>query len=78
MSVVVNDEPRTLPAGATCRDLVAELTGRAIGDDGRPTDGPGLGAALALDGEVVPRGAWATTALADGARLELVTAVQGG
>ncbi|WP_307781334.1 sulfur carrier protein ThiS [Agilicoccus flavus] len=76
--VHVNDEPRTVATGTTCRDLVADLTGRAIGDDGRPLEGPGLGSALAVDGEVVPRGAWALTPLTDGARLEFVTAVQGG
>ena len=36
------------------------------------------GVAVALDGAVVPRGAWAETALADGQRIEVLTAVQGG
>jgi sulfur carrier protein len=36
------------------------------------------GMAVAVDAEVVPRGAWATTAVSDGARVEIVTAVQGG
>lgn len=88
LTVHVNDEPREVPEGTTCRDLVASVTGRDIGGDGRPTtaaDGPGdprpaagLGVAVALDGAVVPRAAWARTLLADGARVELVTAVQGG
>ena len=34
--------------------------------------------APAGDGEVVPRGAWGRTPLAAGARVEIVTAVQGG
>ncbi len=34
--------------------------------------------AVAVDGEVVPRGAWEATELAGGARVEVVTAVQGG
>jgi sulfur carrier protein len=36
------------------------------------------GMAVAVDAEVVPRGAWATTPVSDGARVEIVTAVQGG
>jgi len=33
---------------------------------------------VALDGEVVPRGAWRETALTAGAQIEVVVAVQGG
>lgn len=78
VEVVVNDVPRTLPVGATCRDLVSMETGRVIGNDGRLEAGEGLGVALARNGEVVPRGAWAYSEIADGDRFELVTAVQGG
>lgn len=78
VSLTVNDTPRTLPAGTTCRDLVARETGKEIGDDGRAPTGEGLGVALARDGVVVPRGAWAYTEIADGDTFELVTAVQGG
>ncbi|MDO5627956.1 MAG: sulfur carrier protein ThiS [Mobilicoccus sp.] len=67
-----------MPDGSTCRDLVALVTGRSVADDGRTDTGEGLGVALARDGEVIPRGAWAYTALADGDRYEFVTAVQGG
>lgn len=38
---------------------------------------PDRGIAVAVDQAVLPRSAWATT-LADGAELEVVTAVQGG
>ena len=38
----------------------------------------GRGIAVALDGAVVPRGAWSTTRLRDGAAVEVLTAVQGG
>ena len=38
----------------------------------------GRGVAVALDGEVVPRGEWATTELRDGQQLEVLHAVQGG
>jgi sulfur carrier protein len=34
--------------------------------------------AVAVDGEVVPKARWAGTVLADGARVEVLTAVQGG
>lgn len=53
---------------ATVGDLVAELS-QAPG---------GRGVAVALGGEVVPRGAWGQTPLHPGARVEVVVAVQGG
>ena len=36
------------------------------------------GVAVAVDGEVVPRSAWDATTLADGQRVEVVGAIQGG
>jgi sulfur carrier protein len=63
--VTVNGEPRELPAGTTVAGLVASLGGQAGG------------VAVAVNGEVVPRGGWAA-ALRDGDRVEVVTAVQGG
>ncbi len=36
------------------------------------------GVAIAVDGEVVPRSRQADTVLSEGARVEIVTAVQGG
>jgi sulfur carrier protein len=36
------------------------------------------GVAVAVDGEVVPRARWNSYALADGARVEVLTAMQGG
>ncbi len=36
------------------------------------------GVAVAVDGEVVPRGQWASFRLSDEARVEVVTAMQGG
>jgi sulfur carrier protein len=41
-----------------------------------PPDGRGV--AVAVDAEVVPRGAWDAVVVADGAQVEVVTAVQGG
>ncbi len=60
--------------------------------NGKPSDAHGLtvaellerievphrGVAVAVDAEVVPRGEWATHVVEDGARVEVVTAVQGG
>lgn len=66
--VTVNGSPRELPAGATVASIVTELTGAA----------EGRGVAVALAGEVVPRGAWSHTTLSDGAEVEVVHAVQGG
>jgi sulfur carrier protein len=68
ISVELNGEWRELPDGATVADAVA-LLGVAL--DAR-------GVAVALDREVVPRGAWGETALARGARVEILTAIQGG
>ena len=65
--VFINGEQRELPLGATLADVVGTLPAR----DGR-------GVAVAVEGEVIPRGAWPSTALTDGARVEVVTAVQGG
>jgi sulfur carrier protein len=68
VQVTVNGAPRELPDDATVATVVAELTGAHNG----------RGVAVALGGEVVPRGAWPDTALADGAEIEVVHAVQGG
>ena len=68
MIVHVNGEARELPDGATVRAVLALLD--------VPPDARGI--AVALDGEVVPRGAWDATPLADGARVEVLTAIQGG
>jgi sulfur carrier protein len=66
--VVLNGERRELPPEATVATAVT-LAGAPEG---------GRGVAVALDGEVVPRGEWATTAVRDGQELEVLHAVQGG
>ena len=38
----------------------------------------GRGVAVALDGEVVPRGEWASTEVREGQQVEVLRAVQGG
>jgi sulfur carrier protein len=68
MIVTVNGTPCDLPPGATIRSLVETLPGAP----------EGRGVAVALEGEVVPRAAWPQTELVDGARVEVVVAVQGG
>ena len=68
MLVTVNGERRELPAGATVASVV-ELFSAAP---------EGRGVAVAIGGEVVPRGAWSQTAVRDGAEVEVVAAVQGG
>lgn len=76
--ITVNGEQRDLPQPSTVLALVSAATGRTLADNGRPADGGRLGVAVALNSEVVPRGSWATTALAAGDAVELVTAMQGG
>ena len=68
MNLLLNGERRELPDGATLADAVAV--------SGAPPDRRGV--AVAVDGEVVPRGAWDATTLADGAQVEVLQAVQGG
>jgi sulfur carrier protein len=65
--VTLNGERRELAQPATVEQAV-----RAAGAPG------GRGVAVALDGEVVPRGEWATTEVRDGQQVEVVHAVQGG
>jgi sulfur carrier protein len=66
MKVLANGEPRAVPAGTTVADLVASLARQQTG------------IAVALNGEVVPRRAWAARTLGEGDQVEVVTAVQGG
>ncbi len=68
MHVVINGERCELMAGATVASVVRSLPGAP----------EGRGMAVALSGEVVPRSAWQSTELAEGDRLEVVVAVQGG
>lgn len=67
MTIVLNGTERHVEAGSTVADLVAEVVPDA------PT-----GTAVAVDGEVVRRADWPATALAEGAHVEILRAVQGG
>jgi sulfur carrier protein len=64
---VLNGEPRELPDGATLE--------AAIEASGAPST---RGVAVAVDGEVVPRGAWDEFELRADQRVEVLKAVQGG
>jgi sulfur carrier protein len=65
--VEINGESRELADGTTVAAVVTEAA------DARPG-----GVAVAVDAEVVPRGEWGERELHDGARVEILTAVQGG
>jgi sulfur carrier protein len=68
VNVVLHGEPHALPDGATVDDAVAASGAH----ESR------RGVAVAIDGEVVPRGQWDATALQEGQRVEVLQAVQGG
>ena len=66
MTLTINGEQRAFGGVSSVAALVAELglAGKRI--------------AVERNGDIVPRGLHATTALADGDRLEIVVAVGGG
>ena len=66
MIIIVNGESRELPPPVRLLDVL-DLP-----------DGAPRGIAVAVNGEVVPRARHASTELAPGSRVEIVTAVQGG
>jgi sulfur carrier protein len=68
MLVLLNGEPRELAPGSTIADVIDSIPGTPAG----------RGVAVALDGEVIPRGQWQLTNLSDGSHVEVVVAVQGG
>jgi sulfur carrier protein len=68
MNIVLNGEPTAVADGATVRQLL----------DGLRLAGGARGLAVAVDAAVVPRGEWETTRLDDGARVEVLRAIQGG
>ncbi|MFY9917915.1 MAG: sulfur carrier protein ThiS [Mycobacterium sp.] len=65
MKIIVNDEAVEVDDQTTVASLLERL------------GVPEKGIAVAVDATVLPRSDWQTT-LTDGARLEVVTAVQGG
>ena len=68
MIVELNGRPTAVPEAATVETVVGALDV----EPGR------RGVAVAVDAEVVPRSEWARRRLDDGARVEVLTAMQGG
>jgi sulfur carrier protein len=68
MRVVLNGSETVLTDGATVREALESLD--------LPAEGRGV--AVAVDAEVVPRTQWGTHELQDGARVEILRAIQGG
>lgn len=66
--IFLNGNPRENGAGETVAAILGLLE---LGADAR-------GVAVAVDGEVVPRAGWTTFAIPEGARVEVLTAMQGG
>ena len=67
MNVTLNGEARELAPGSSIPDVLGILGFEA-----------GRGVAVAVDGEVVPRSGWDGVTLAEGMRVEVLRAVQGG
>ena len=68
MRLILNGRSLELPDGAT--------VAVAVPASGAPAEGRGV--AVAVDGEVVPRGRWERTKLEEGQRVEILQAVGGG
>jgi sulfur carrier protein len=68
VNLIVNGEPRRLPAGATVASVIELLDVT-----------PGArGVAVAVDGEVIARSRWTDTELREGSTVEILAAIQGG
>ena len=66
MKLLVNGDRRDVAEGATIADLVKEM------------ETPRSGVAVAVNGEVVPRAGWEQASLAEGDRVEVLSAIGGG
>jgi sulfur carrier protein len=67
LTIRVNDEPRALSRGTTLLDLARDL---GVAER--------KGVAIAINDSVVARAAWPTHSLADGDRVLVIRATQGG
>ncbi len=67
ITIRLNDEPRTFAGATTVADVLREL---GLADR--------KGVAVAVNNSVVPRAAWPTHALAEGDRVLIIRATQGG
>ena len=65
---MLNGEERELDGGATVTDAVASVG----------ASGADRGVAVAVNGQVLPKGEWPERVLNDGESVEVVHAVQGG
>ncbi|WP_299035302.1 sulfur carrier protein ThiS [uncultured Pseudokineococcus sp.] len=72
VEVLANGEALAVPQGATVADVADRLLEGAGGAE------RARGVAVAVDDEVVPRGAWSSTPVAAGARVEVLHVVAGG
>jgi sulfur carrier protein len=68
VKVSLNGEPTELADGATVQTAIDALELPAAA----------RGVAVAVDAEVVPRGQWPAHELQEGARIEVLRAIQGG
>jgi sulfur carrier protein len=68
MRIELNGVPAELPDGASVAEAVAAA---GVNDEPR-------GVAVAVEGEVIPRGEWEATGLREGEAVEVVRAIQGG
>jgi sulfur carrier protein len=66
--IYVNGTPTDAGASPTIRDVLLAID----------IDPETAGIAVAVDAEVARRGVWPTRTVPDGARVEIVTATQGG
>lgn len=66
--IILNGERSEVQEGATVAGVLAQLG----------LQGDGRGVAVAVDGEVIPRARWESFALDADARVEVLTAMQGG
>jgi sulfur carrier protein len=77
-AVTLNGRPAELPAGADVATALRALGAAPAAGAAAGGAGGGRGIAVAVNGEVVPRAAWAGTPLRDGDRVEVLSASQGG
>ncbi len=66
--ILLNGEHSDVRAGETVAAVLARLG----------LDADARGVAVAVDGEVVPRAAWGSYTVGEDARVEVLTAMQGG
>jgi sulfur carrier protein len=86
VQLTVNGTSRDVTGDVSVGALVAQLTGAQLTGaqltgaqlTGAQLTGARRGVAVAVNGEVIPRSAWATAGLRDGDRVEVLTAAQGG